>query len=629
LAEKNWPLWPTKPMLARIAREPFSDPQWVYEVKWDGVRCLLHLQNGRARLQSRSLKDMTRTYPELADAPHSFEAASAVVDGEIVAIDASGKPSFHTLQERIHLVSQPEIEKASKRIPVTFYAFDLLYLDGRPLMGEPLELRKFLLRSVLTESKGIRYSDHVEGEGEAFYGAATRMRIEGIMAKRKNGIYQPGFRSPDWLKIRIETREDLVIGGWTPGRGGRSGSFGALLLGEFREGNLHYVGKVGTGFDRRDLVRLRKKLLSLEISRRPFVEDPGEADARWTRPELVCEVRLSGRTPRGIRFPVFMGLRPDKAPWETGAQPRFGEAPDIASRRRRRQVGYGDIRLSNPRKVLWAHAGYTKTDLLQYYLDVAGHLLPYVRDRPLTLYRQPDGVSSGGFYQRNLPPSAPKWARTAEISNPGRAAIRSILCQDRRTLAWLANLGCTEIHPWLSRIDRPERPDLIALDLDPVEPARYEDACHVAILFHDALEEIGLRTFVKTSGKRGLHVLIPIRRELTYDQTRAFASELGRRLSPRLMGLLTMGRRNTQKTGRVFFDPAQNGWGRTLAAPYSLRSTQEATVSTPITWEECRTCVNPLTFTIRTVPRRLEALGDPWQGILKNRQSLTGVLSGG
>jgi len=620
VAADEWPLWPTKPMLAQAAARAFSSLEWIFEVKWDGVRCLVHLSSGKVRLQSRGLKDVTKTYPEFADVPASIKARSAVIDGEIVALDANGKPSFKLLQSRMNLVSQSEIDRCATSIPATFYAFDLLYLDGQILMEQRLEERKRLLKNILTESSRFKFSDHIEGDGEACFSAAKQMGIEGVIAKKKGSRYEPGERSAEWLKIRVEKRDDFVIGGWTLGKRGRSRSFGALLLGQYEAGKLRYAGKVGTGFDGKQLAGIRRSLGDLATEIRPFVEDPGEPDARWAHPRMVCDVKFSERLEGAIRFPVFMGLRPDKEvsevilPIKPPVQP-----PQRVARR-------GHVSLSNPDKVFWPGTGYTKADLFDYYMKIAEAILPHLRDRPLTLYRQPDGITGESFFQRNRPAFTPGWIESKQIDGDQHTVINSILCQDAEILAWLANMGCIELHPWLSRWDQPDRPDFVIFDIDPVIPAEFRDACRVALVLRDALSDVGFRTYVKTSGKRGLHLYLPIKNELTYEQTRSFATQVGEHLASKLGNAFTMSRKTEDKKGRVFFDPAQNGWGRTLASAYSLRSTPGATVSTPITWDECESCIDPRRFDIRSIPERLKTIEDPWRRMARDAQVVHSIL---
>ncbi len=615
-------MWPTKPMLANTREEPFSDREWLYEVKWDGIRCILHMNDGKVRLQSRNLKDITKTYPEVEESTDFLDAESAVIDGEIVALEPSGKSSFKLLQTRMHLQSDDRIRSGMKNITVTLYAFDLLYLDGQMIMDRPLEERKNLLQQIMTEYRSLKYSDHVQEEGEEFYQAARDRGIEGVMAKRMDSEYRPGIRSSQWLKIRIEKREEFVIGGWTPGRGGRKGLFGALLLGQYDKNDLQYSGKVGTGFGKEDLEAIRNRLEELEISERLFVEDPGEKGARWTKPELVCDVRLMQRTDEALRFPVFLGLRDDR-------DPKSVRVPDKRPSGNSKLSGsyeLGRVHLSNSDKEFWSQRGYTKFDLFNYYLEISKYILPHLKDRPLTLHRQPDGTEDEGFYQRNLPDSAPDWMESINIDREDQETIRGILCRDPEALAWLANMGAIEIHPWLARIDSLERPDLIIFDLDPVYPARYADSCQVALKIRDLLFQVGLRPYVKTSGKRGLHVYLPIMRNLDFDQSRAFVREIGRRIDGDLGESFTMSRKPSQKEGKVFMDPAQNGWGRSLVSAYSLRPTVKATVSTPITWEECGNCVKPERFDMKSVPRRLKNAKDPWRDMFQEPQDVKEVL---
>jgi len=617
----KFPLWPTRPMLATRTTRPFDNPEWIFEVKWDGVRCLLHLSQGEARLQSRSLRDVTAIYPEIASASEEIDASAAVIDGEIVALDDSNRPSFELLQQRINLHSPDEIEAASERIPTTLYSFDLLYLDGESLMNVPIEERKNRLRRILRGRPRLEYSDHVEGDGVAFYRKAEEMGLEGVVAKRKGSIYQPGIRSSDWLKIRIEIRDEFVIGGWTRGKGGRSGSIGALLLGKYEGGRLRYVGKVGTGFDFRQLSDLSARLRLLETRERPFIEDPGEPHATWAEPRLVCEVRFSRRSDGSLRFPVFLGLREDKKSCEVTEQRPVPPPSSVG-----RVEAVGKVKLTNGEKVFWPQRGYTKRDVFEYYIQVAPFILPHLRDRPITLYRQPDGIGGGGFYQRNRPDFAPEWIRSVRLERPGHAAIESIMCDDTETLAWIVNIGCIEIHPWLSRVDSLEMPDYIVFDLDPVEPAGFTDACEAALHLRDVLQSVGFKPYVKTSGKRGLHVFLSIKRNLTFDQTRAFAQSIAQHLEKVTGGKVTTAKTREEKRGKVFLDPAQNAWGRSLAAPYSVRSTPDATVSAPITWRECERCVEPGGLNMRSLPGRLSTMGDPWRNMQAEKQDVQEIL---
>jgi len=615
----EWPLWPTRPMLAKVRQDPFSHPDWLFEVKWDGVRCLLHISGERVRLQARSLRDVTMTYPELAGAAEFFDAGEAVVDGEIVSLDPEGRSSFSMLSNRMHLQSRSEIAAAASTMPVTFYAFDLLYHDGLNVMRKDLESRKLLLDEIMTQTDQVKYSGHVEEEGLAFFAAARERELEGIMAKRRDGPYEPGARSGSWLKIRINLRDEFVIGGWTRGSGGRRATFGALLLGQYVDGRLHYVGKAGTGFSRGALRNIRSRLEAIESERNPFAEDPGERDSSWVRPELVCEVKFAERTEEGLRFPVFLGMR-------DGRKPSDARIPEELRPTDQGKPVYGRVELSNPDKLFWPGIPLAKRDLFNYYMLIANRILPHLRDRPLTLLRQPDGIEGKKFYQRNRPDFTPDWIETSTITRGGHTPIVTIMCQDEETLAWLVNLGCVELNPWTSRADAPDRPDFIIFDLDPVHPAIYEDSCTIALAIRNLLDEVGFRSYVKTSGKRGLHIYIPIRRELTFEQARSFSRELGSHLAPDFPEKFTMSRRASDKRGKVFFDPAQQGWGKSLASAYSLRPTPGATVSTPITWKEAAGCISPGSFDIHSVPKRLRTKGDPWGRLLGDFQPVEAVL---
>ena len=643
------------PMLASPGGEPFTHPDWLFEVKWDGVRALAFIRGaGRRRevcLQGRNLSPLTSRYPEVVQALSRLPLPSGLIlDGEIVALDAQGRPSFQLLQRRIHATKEEEIARLQAEVPVVYYVFDLLYAHGHALLDRPLEERRKVLESLIPPDPVVRISEAVRVEGEAFFQAVRDLGLEGVIAKRLDSRYEPGRRSPSWLKIKHLQRQEAVVGGFTRGRGGRRRTLGALLLGVYNEhGELEYIGHTGSGFTEEELHLLLTHLDGLRTPTCPFARRPRTNERpTWVRPNLVVEVEHAGWTRDGIlRFPIYRGIRTDRKPQEVRREP----APAIP------------VVLTNPRKILWPGPKYTKEDLARYYASVAPFLLPHLRDRPLTLRRFPDGIAGTGFFQKDFPPNLARRGNVDIVqiwSEADEHPLHWILCNSRTALLWLAQLAGIELHPWLSRVTPissrefgdegiphtnftdPRKfagsvlnyPDFIAFDIDPPlegESAAkllegFERACQVALKLRDVLHALGLRAFVKTSGKRGLHVLVPISRRTPYAQAFTFARTVSEYLEHLSPGEITTAWKPEERSGKVFLDYHQNGAGKTLVSPYSPRATPHATVSTPLTWEEVEAGVDPLALTLEAIPRRLEEKGDPWTGILATAQDLEGTL---
>lgn len=664
------------PMLATLSDRPPSGPGWVFEIKYDGVRVLAGRAGPRVELVGRHGRDVTSRYPEVAAALRELPAGHFVLDGELVALDDAGRPSFQRLQARMHLTRPADVARARGSAPVAGVFFDCLALEHCDLRGLPLTARKELLLGLLPARGVVSSVDHVSGPGEAFLAAAGNLGLEGIVAKRAESPYRGG-RSRDWVKVKCQLRQEFVIGGYTEPRGSRA-RFGALHVGLYEGTSLIYVGKVGTGFDatRLDEVWARLEPLCRPVS--PFARGtPAAHGHHWVEPRLVCEVRFAEWTADGgIRHPTFLGLRDDKRPEEcrreepepaaatppvdpppvsSGSRPRRGSADargrgagvrdgsrtaparsreraararGAARGREARPAARGrDVEITNPDKVFWPAERYTKGDLIAYYEAVAPWLLPYLRDRPIVLTRYPDGIEGKSFFQKDAPVSVPDWVRTERMwSADTRRHIAYFIADDVETLRYVANLATIPLHLWASRVRSLEAPDWLVLDLDP-KGAPFGDVVRVARALHRILGDLELPGYVKTSGASGLHVLVPLGARYSYEEAREFArlvATLGVEAEP---DVATIVRPVSGREGKVYIDFLQNGRGRTIAAPFSVRPLPGAPVSCPLRWPEVTARLDPGRFTIRTALARFAETGDPMAPVLTGSIDMAAALA--
>jgi len=629
-------------MLARAMEEPFSDPAWLFEPKLDGYRMLAARLGPAVRLLTRSGNDATRTFPELVRALKALPVSDFVLDGEVVAHDAAGRPSFQRLQQRARLRRSLDVKWASLRRPTTFYAFDLLGLCGHDLRGLGIEERKAILRDLLPPVGPLRFVDHFLGQGEALFDQVIALGLEGIVGKRCGSKYRKG-RSDAWRKVRADRTADLVVIGFTEPQGARTG-LGALHLAGFDDGRLRYAGRVGTGFSDALLAELRMRLEPRARPEPAAVDTPEDRDSTWVEPEIVAEVRYLEMTDDCLlRHPVFVRLRDDKVPAECsfpGREDGMGsdedghdfeadavEAVETARGATADAPGLRLPPLSNPGKVFWPDEGYTKRDLYDYYRAVAPWLLPYLADRPLVLTRYPDGIEGKSFYQKNAPVSTPEWIRTVSVaSESSEKEIDYFVCDDEASLLYLANLGSIPLHVWASRVGTLERPDWCILDLDP-KGAPFTDVVEIARSVHRLCDDIGLPNHVKTSGSSGLHVLIPLGRAITYEQSRTLGELLARLVVEELPERATVTRSVDDREGKVYVDFLQNRRGQLLAAPYSVRPVPGALVSAPLRWREVNAKLRLDKFTIATMPGRLARMNDdPLLGVLESPSDLSAAL---
>ncbi|MBI4410737.1 MAG: DNA ligase D [Gemmatimonadetes bacterium] len=623
-----------EPQLARLVSEVPPGDLWLHELKFDGYRILCRLQDGRARLMTRHGKDWTDRFAPIAEAAGALPLESALLDGEVVALQPDGTTSFQALQNALSRDRQEDL---------VYYAFDLPYLNGYDLRALPLEQRKSILSALLTgdaaEAGRIRYSDHVEGRGEEFHRQACALGLEGIVAKRRDAPYRSG-RARDWLKVKCLQRQEFVVGGYTDPSGARTG-FGALLLGVYRDGRLVHVGKVGTGFTDQSLRDLHARLRELERTTPPFSNPPRGAAARgvhWVEPKLVAEVAFTEWTEDDVlRHPSFQGLREDKRPQEVvrerpqRAAEAAGErasaavvsgdgAARTASSRRAGPVQVAGVRLTNPDRVLYPAEAISKLELARYYETVAEWILPHVKDRPLTLVRCPEGHEKECFFQKHAPELIGPGLEKVEVAEE-KGAATYLAITSLPGLIWLVQMGVLELHVSNARQDRPERPDQIVFDLDPGPGVEWRAVLEAARRMRDRLEELGLTSFVKTTGGKGLHVVVPLARRHDWDEVRTFARAVAEDIARTAPDRFTVQMAKAERDGKIFLDYLRNARGQTAVVAYSTRARAGAPVATPLAWDELEPGIRSDSFNIRNLPERLSGLEqDPWAGFAETVQ---------
>jgi bifunctional non-homologous end joining protein LigD len=618
------------PMTAQLGKLPRDDERWAFEIKWDGVRAICHSEPGRMRLHSRNLLDITPRYPELSRLNRALSHHRAVLDGEVVALDAEGKPSFGALQRRMHVSAESTVRRLARETPVTYVIFDLLWLDGHSLMELPYEERRARLAELgLGDGERWRVPDYVVGHGAQLLAATEQQGLEGVIGKRLDSTYEPGRRSQSWVKVKNLYRQEVVIGGWVPGDGRRRDRIGALLAGVHdEEGGLRHIGRVGTGFTEAELDRLGKLLAPYEREDSPFA--PGgpkiPRGAVFVEPKFLAEVEFREWTEGGqLRAPSYKGLRDDK-PVELVVREEE-VATDLVVREEANaivaEVGGREVKLSNLDKVLYPEVGFAKRDVIEYFARIAPTVLPHLEGRALTLKRYPNGVQANYFYEKNAPSHRPEWVQTARVGD-----IDYVLCNDEATLVWLANLADLELHTSLALADEPRRPTLLAFDLDPGPPATIVECCQVALLLHGMFEGLGLQCFAKTSGAKGMQVYVPLNDpDATFAQTKSFSKAVAELLAREEPSLVVARQTKSARKGKVLVDWSQNDPIKTTVNVYSLRAMERPTVSTPIAWDEVRAAktVEDLTFDAAQVLRRVDEQGDLFAPVVSLVQALPGA----
>jgi len=646
-----------EPMMASLADRPPRGDEWLFEVKWDGVRAIAFVEHEEVRLQSRSGLRCERQYPELAVIHHQIAADTAVLDGEIAVLDPKGVSRFHLIQPRIAISDPNTIAHLVRSTPVVYFIFDLLYLDGYDLRDVPLATRKELLETVVTPGAVMRISAAFPGAGTEMLEAAKENSLEGILAKHASSRYE-SKRSRDWLKIKIVGEQEFVIGGFTEPQGDRD-YFGALVLGVYDEGKLRWVGNVGTGFDQKLLASLHARLEPLIMERCPFAERPKpDKGMTWVRPELVCQVKYANWTQDNrLRAPVFLGLRDDVGslqvvreiavqeegpladgvPSGPGSDARRAHAEGSAvvaadllpesAKEATLAINGRTLKFTNLKKVYYPDEGYTKREVLNYYDGVAGLILPHFKDRPLSLKRYPNGIKEEFFFQKDTPESYPDWLRTESIdSDHTQKPIRYVFAEDRASLLYLVNLGCIDHNPWMSRSQSLDHPDFVLIDLDPQE-CPFDLIVDAALMVKRVLDQIGLRGHPKTTGGDGMHIYIPIEPVYTYEEARQFADLISRLVIHEKPEMFTTPRSvSKRQRNRVYFDYLQIGKSKTIAAPYVLRAYGRAPVATPLEWSEVKRGLHPSQFNITNARARFAEKGDLFAGVLKAPQRLEEAL---
>jgi bifunctional non-homologous end joining protein LigD len=641
-----------EPMKATLADRPPRGDDWLFEIKWDGVRAIAYVDHEEVRLVSRNGLRCERQYPELATIHHQVAARQAVLDGEIAVLDQKGASRFHLIQPRIANTDPNAVAHLARSTPVVYFVFDALYVDGYDLRNVALSERRKVLEALVAPGPSLRISEVFPGAGEDLLEAARALDLEGVVAKRAGSAYE-SRRSREWLKIKIANEQEFAIGGFTQPQGSRD-YFGALVLGVYEDGKLRWAGNVGTGFDQKLLADLYARLKLLVTEECPFAERPKpDRGMTWVKPELTCQVKYAEWTQDNhLRAPVYVGLRNDVEPGQVVREsvgrrkrlPHLPADPSAAGWDRRfrlsssllpedvgeaaREIDGHRLKFTNLAKVFYPDEGYTKRDVLNYYAGLADLILPHLKDRPLSLKRYPDGIGKEYFFQKDVTGKFEPWLRTETVASEhaGRP-ITYAFAQDRASLLYLVNLGCIDQNPWMSRSPTLENPDFVLIDLDPHE-CPFDRIVDAALLVKRTLDRIGLTGYPKTTGGDGLHVYIPVEPVYTYEETRTFAELIARLVVAEQPDLFTTSRAVAQrKKGRVYFDYLQNGYSKTISAPYVLRAYPGAPVATPLEWSEVKHGLLPGQFHLGNARERFARKGDLFAGVLRKPQRIEEALA--
>lgn len=625
------------PMLATLASTAFDQPGWLYEIKWDGYRALAFLEKGTVEIRSRNDKSFNEKFYAVYDALKKWKI-NAIVDGEVVVIDEEGRPVFSGLQNW----------RSEADGYLVFYVFDLLWLNGKDLTQQPLIQRKALLQKLMPiDDSIIRFSEGFITDGTDFFAQAQKLDLEGIIAKKTDSLYYPGVRSKEWLKIKTSSRQEVVIGGYTKNEDSRK-PFSSLLVGVYENGKLQYTGKIGTGFTvarQKELLQMFKPLV---VKKTPFATipdvnkpsrfrpDPPKATAVWLKPELICEVSFREMTQDGVmRHPTFEGMREDKATREVVAEkavpakkltakkvlkPAVGKVRKTllnpSEETQVRTVNGHSLKFTNLSKIYWPKEKITKRDMINYYYQVAPYMVPYLKDRPQSLNRFPNGITGESFYQKDVSGKAPDWIPTFPYRTGKDVRDREYLVADNEaTLLYMASLGCIEMNPWNSRRQQPDNPDWCIIDLDP-DKTTFEQVIEAARVTHQILDSAGVPSYCKTSGSTGLHIYIPLGAKYTFEQSKEFARGIAKLVHAQLPDTTSIERKTTMRKRKMYIDFLQNRPQATVAAPYSLRPKPGATVSMPLQWDEVKKGLAMQDFNIHNAVERLRATGDLFKAVL-------------
>lgn len=631
------------PMLAKEVDEPFDDKDWIYEIKWDGYRAIGEVNKKKVKLYSRNANTFINAYPIIVAQLKKLNI-QAVLDGEVVVIDENGKSNFQFLQQYLN----------GTQYPIEYRVFDVLSINGQNTCDLPLIERKKLLKKLLPKNTVIKYSDHIVAKGIDFFISAVKNDLEGIMAKKADSLYLPGVRTSDWLKMKHHKTLEAVVAGFTEPTGSRK-NFGALVLGMWNGKTLEYVGHTGSGFDTKGIVEMSKLLKPLIQSASPFKEKvKTNTPVTWVKPFLVAEIKYTERTTEGhLRHPIFLRLREDKkskqittksvepvitkqsmkkAAKKTAAKKVVAKKIKSASKKgvpiskkekkssKEPELSFGKIKVKTTHldKVFWPEEKITKGDVINYYQSISEYILPYLKDRPESLKRNPNGIKEFGFFQKDAGIEAPNWVKSKSLySESANKDIAYILCNDAATLAYLNNLGCIEINPWHSTIQKLDNPDYMIIDLDPAEKNTFNQVIEVANVVHSVLQKIGAPSYCKTSGATGLHIYVPTQKKYTYDQLKDFAHLICIHVQEELPGFTSLIRNLKQRGNKmIYLDHLQNRRGQTISSVFSLRPKEGATVSMPLNWKEVKPGLSPRDFTIHNALKEIKKRKDIFTPVL-------------
>lgn len=590
------------PMLATLVDKPFDHDDWLFEVKWDGFRALAFVDQGKVELKSRNKLLFNEKFPSIVKNLQKIKG-SVILDGEIVVVDQKGKSHFQLIQN---------FKEGSNVL--CYYVFDILYKDHEDLMEKPLIERKEILRKFLKhwDLSLIRFSDHILKDGKRFFKAAAKEHLEGIIGKKITSSYQPK-RSHDWVKIKTSLRQEVVICGFTEPQGSRK-KFGALIVGLYdQDKKLQFAGHVGGGFNAALLEEVYDRLTPLIQKKCPFENLPkSKMPATWVKPKLIGEVAFAEWTHDNMmRQPIFQGLRMDKDAKTVNKEVPEAAPADDKNEKLKKIKG---LSLTHLEKVYWPKEKYTKGDLIAYYEAVGPMILPYLKNRPIMLHRYPDGIEGKDFYQKDINFSHPDWIKTFPVQHEGKED-HYLLIGDLRSLLYAVNLGSIDLHPFMSQITSLDHPDYCVIDLDPHDIS-FDKVIETAQIFHEILEKIHVKHVCKTSGGKGLHILIPLHAKYTYEQSRQFAEIICHIIHKKIPETTSMERSPEKRPQKIYLDCLQNRVAQSIVAPYAVRPRSKAMVSTPLLWEEVNKDLDITAYTIESVPKRLKKIGDIFKPVL-------------
>jgi bifunctional non-homologous end joining protein LigD len=615
-------------MLAKETENPFDDKDWLFEIKWDGYRAITEKNKNKILLYSRNGISFLSAYPIVADQLLNIKE-DAVIDGEIVVINDKGKPDFQLLQ---HYAENQDH-------PIQYYIFDLLKLNGHDTTGLSLIERKELLQKIIPKNEVIKYSDHILEKGKSFFKVSKEKDLEGIMAKKMDSKYYPGKRTSDWLKIKHHKTQEAIVAGYTQPSGARK-YFGALILAIKDGKKLKYIGHTGSGFNQDLLKEMYETLQPLVQEKSPFDEKiKTNSTVTWVKPDLICEVKFAEITWDGkLRQPIFLHLRDDKDINEVNmantktistvkGKPSETDE-DLKKDDKIFTFGKSKVKATHLNKIYFPEDGITKGDVINYYISMADCILPYLKDRPESLLRNPNGIHDKGFFQKDAGGNVPSYIKSKKIfSESNQKEVDYIVCNNAATLTYVNNLGCIEINPWHSTIKALDKPDYLIIDIDPSEKNTFEQVIEAANVVKQVLDKAGALSFCKTSGASGLHIYVPTSKKYSYEQVKEFAYIVCMMANEELKDFTTL-ERNLQKRSnkKIYMDYLQNSKGQTIASVYSLRPKVGATVSAPLLWEEVKKGLSPQQFTIRNMQQRVQKKGDIFKGVLEKGIDLNKCL---